>query len=135
MRKIIISFAFLAFIMLGMTTVAHATVKLYFNVTLTDTCSPSGYHGYYDVEVKVTLNGTVIGTAICTNVKVGGPTCYEFDYDIGDAVTDPDYGLILVGASRAGGACVSVVNQPIISGLYWYYLTSCNSVVQINVTI
>jgi hypothetical protein len=132
MRKIILSIAFLAIIMLGTTSVVHATTtKCWFYINLSDTCSPSGYHGFYDVELAITLNGSTIGTATCTSVKAGSG-CYEFDFDIGETVTDPYYGFKLIGAVRANGACGIYPNVTIVyTGLYWSDLLNCSQSVTI----
>jgi len=122
---IILSFSLITFILVGSTSVAHATVRFYFNITLTDSCG-GAYNGYYDLQVVITANGSPIGTATCSSILKGGPTCYSFDYNIGPASSDGIYGIIVVGAQRHGGTCQTPINQSYGSNSwYWNDFLSC----------
>ncbi len=133
MKKLILGLVLLAFIMLVTTTSAHATERFYFIITLSDSCG-GAYSGYYDVEVEITANGSPIGIATCTIVLKGGPTCYEFDYDIKSAASDGIYGIIVVGASRHGGTCATIINQSLGGSWYWDDFFSCVHAFSVLVT-
>jgi hypothetical protein len=125
MKKLILSLVLVAFIMLGTSSVAHATVRFYFYITLYDSCG-GAYNGYYDVQVKVTANGLPIGIATCTTVLKGGPTCYPFDFDIQSGASDGIYGIIVVGVQRHGGTCQTQLNASMGGGWYWSDFLSCS---------
>ncbi len=100
MKKLILGLVLLAFIMLGTISVAKATtVTFYVQITLSDTCSPSPYHGYYYVKLDLEYNSNVLCTSQNCAV-IQGTYCYAFTCDVDALASDSFYGVKFLGAAR-----------------------------------
>jgi hypothetical protein len=135
MKKIILSFALLVYIMLGTMSVAKATtVTYYVNITLTDTCTPSPYHGYYCVRIKLMYSGTEICQTQSCNITGSG--CWAFTCVINSSASDCNYWIEFVDAVRYPSlTCYSTtgVNSP--PTFCWDYLFNCSTAPSISVTL
>lgn len=104
MKKIVFFMAILGALVLSTATSSKATtVRLYFKITVTNTCN-SNWLGNYWVVLKLTYNGVPITTAV-TNYNVQSGSCCSFDFDLKETAAGPDYGVQLVAASETGGGC------------------------------
>lgn len=114
-----LTFALVACIMLGAMSVAKAgTVTFYVKVTLTDNCSPGGYHGYYCVRLDLFYDNTYICTAQNCTV-IAGTHCYAFTCDFDPIAGQPYYAVSFVAAARyPSGNCASTTGSG-SSGIYW----------------
>jgi hypothetical protein len=135
MKKIMLTYALVAFIMLGAMSVAKAgTVTFYVQVTLTDNCSPGGYHGYYCVQLNLTYYGNVVCTAQNCTVTAG-THCYAFTCNLDPIAEEPGYGVSLVAAARyPSGLCSSTTGSG-SGGFYWAEMTNSSCVAYLSVTL
>jgi hypothetical protein len=100
MKKILLTFTVIAFIMFGSMSASVANPEtFYVKITLTDNCSPGNYHGYYCVRVHLKYNGSTVCTAtICTVIP--GTNCYAFTCSFEPVAEEPYYGVEFVDAAR-----------------------------------
>jgi hypothetical protein len=134
MKKVLLSFALIAFIILGTISVAKATtVTFYVQITLSDTCSPSPYHGYYCVKLNLTFNGSPICSAI--NCNVTGTGCYPFTCNLDDLASDPYYGVALVDAFRYPSGSCSTTNGTGSSNLSWNDMINSSCVAKLTIIL
>jgi hypothetical protein len=135
MKKLILSLALVAFIMLGTMSAAKSmTVTFYVKITLTDNCFPTGYNGYYCVRLNLTYNGTVLCTAQNCNVRAG-TYCYAFTCDIDAIAEEHEYGVDLVGAYRTPGGLCSSTTGTGSNSLSWDQMTDTNCVATLSVAL
>ena len=134
MKKIILSFALLGFILLGTASTMHATTNLYFKVTLTDNCSPGGWPGDYYVEIQILANGVPVANAICTNVTTT-TQCYTFVSNIIPIVSNPVYSILVVDARRSNGTCDTPQNTSVGGSDYFSVYESCIGALSFSVTV
>jgi hypothetical protein len=119
MKKILLSIALVAFIMLGTMSMAKAmTVTFYVQITLSDTCS-TGYHGYYCVELNLIYNGSVL--CMSQNCTINGSGCYPFTCNIGAIAEEPYYGVAFLYAERyPSHTCGTTTGTNSANKFYWY---------------
>lgn len=111
MKKILLSFVFFAVIMIGTVSTTQATETFYVRITLSDTCSPSGYDGYYCVRLKLTYYGSDVCTAINCRI-LPGTNCYAFSCDFTPVAANIGYAVTFVDAARyPSGDCYTTVGS------------------------
>ena len=129
--------AIIGAIILGIVAKADATnVRLYFSITIKDTCNGGGYTGSYIAQLKLFYDGTYICTGIVTNIPIGGPTCTYYICDITYIASDKKYQVELLQVTRSDGSCELTVNQ-LESGFYWSDVTDqyCNTTPSFSITL
>jgi hypothetical protein len=130
MKKILLSVALVAFIMLGAMSDAKAmTVTFYVKIFLSDNCLPSGYNGSYCVRLNLLYKNAVLCTAEnCTVVKNSTGICYSFTCEIDAIAEEPYYGVALVSAYRYPSGLCSSTNYSTSGAWYWDEMTTypCN---------
>ncbi len=90
----------------------------YVKITLSDTCSPGNYHGYYCVQVTLTYNGSpVCTTQNCTVVP--GTFCYPFTCEFAPVSGQPYYGVTLVAAARYPSGNCYITSGSTSNGFPW----------------
>lgn len=135
MKKILLAFVLLGFIIMGTSQVTNATtVRLYFNITVTNTSNPS-WTGDYCVRLKLYYNNGAYVTSqvtVCTVQKSG---CVGFDFDDPGTIADCKYGVILVAASQSDGGNPINPNQILGGGWCWDNMLSCANTYPISITL
>jgi hypothetical protein len=128
MKKILLSAALVAFIMLGAMSAAKATtVTFYVKITLTDNCFPTGYNGYYCVRLNLLYKNTVLCTAEnCTVVKNTNGICYSFTCEIDAIAEESYYGVALVTAYRYPSTLCAGTNGTGCTNRSWDEMTTIN---------
>ena len=132
MRKLIVILALFGAMMMGTSSNASATtVTLSFYFTITNTSDP-GYKGDYWVQLYVYYNGInnpVSNTVIDTRIKQG---CNQISFEIPAQAEEPHYGVVILGASEAGGGYYSNT-IPSQGGIwYWVNMTDCTAQISFN---
>ncbi len=130
MKKIILSFILLASIMLStMSTAKAITVTFYVTITLSDTCSPSPYHGYYCVRLELLYNSALVCQS--ENCKVlPGTDCYAFTCNVDNLASGSHYGVLFQSAFRSpSGDCLTTNGTNSGFGFSWDDMTTypCNN--------
>ena len=123
MKKILLSIALVAFIMLGTMSVAKATtVTFYVTINLTDTCG-GGYSGYYCVNLNLTYYGTSV---LCTskNCIINGSGCYAFTCDLDAIAQQSHYGVAFVSACRYPSNTCCATSGIGSTGFSWLEMTN-----------
>lgn len=135
MKKLILGLVLLAFIVLGTTSVAKATaVTFYVNIALSDTCSPSPYHGDYCVRIKLMYYNTLICETQSCNITGSG--CWAFTCDINSSASDCTYWIEFVDAVRYPSlTCYSTTGFDSSHNYCWDYLFNCSTAPSISVTL
>lgn len=135
MKKIFYSFVLLAFMMLDNSSVVKATtVTFYVNINITDTCSPSPYHGYYCVRIKLMYNSTEICET--QNCNITGSGCWSFTCDINSSSSDKYYWIEHVDIIRyPGQTCYSTSGTDGSPDVYWTDLFNCSTTQTISFTL
>jgi len=135
MKKILLSFVFFAVIMIGTVSTTHATETFYVKVTLSDTCSPTGYKGYYCVRLTLRYYGAPVCTATNCRILPGNDVCYAFTCSFAPVSSDPGYSVTFDGAARyPSGDCATTTG--IDYGIdYWENLSTGCNVVSISVIL
>ena len=135
MKKFVFLLVVLGVIILCTPTSTKATnVRLWFKITVTNTCNPN-WSGNYCVQLKLTYN-TIPITTTSTNCTITKNGCFYFDFDLKEVATDPYYGVELIAASEDQGGCAQSFNTFINGGWYWDVMQSCSSnTPQISITL
>ena len=124
MKKLILSIALVAFIMLGTMSVAKATtVTFYVQIYLTDTCG-GGYSGYYCVNLNLTYNGSPL--CMSKNCTITGSGCYAFTCDLDAIAEEPHYGVAFVSACRYPSNTCCATSGTGSYGFYWWKMIDNN---------
>jgi hypothetical protein len=107
MKKMMLTIALVAIIMIGAMPVVNSQVTFYVKITLVDNCYPSGYHGYYCVQLDLSYDSQYICTAQnCTIIP--GTHCYPFTCDFDPDAEEAHYAVTLGSAVRyPSGTCSS----------------------------
>ena len=126
MKKLFLCFVLLAVIVLGTMTEAKANpVTFYVEISLSDTCSPSGYNGYYCVRVKLTYYGTTVCTATNCRVVKGTDIYYAFTCDFAPVLAQPGYNVVFIDAARyPSGDCYTTNGSSYGNDCTWENISS-----------
>lgn len=121
--------------MIGTVSTTHATETFYVKVTLSDTCSPTGYKGYYCVRLTLRYYGAPVCTATNCRILPGNDVCYAFTCSFAPVSSDPGYSVTFDGAARyPSGDCATTTG--IDYGIdYWENLSTGCNVVSISVIL
>jgi hypothetical protein len=135
MKKLALFLVVIGALMLCTATSTKATtVRLYFKITVTNTCNPI-WPGSYCVQLKLTYNNVPITTAV-TNCNVQSGGCSYFDLDIKNCLADPEYGVQVMAASETGGACPQTYTNNFPGGLWsWDQMQSCTNAPAFGITL
>jgi hypothetical protein len=134
MKKFLITLGLLAFIILGTSSVAKATVvRFYININISDTCHPTGYTGKYCVEVQLKFDNLPLCNKTVCNLSLGSQ-CVYFDCDVPGQSSDCYYQILLIAGSRSDGSCSSTPNISSPNEC-WSVITDSNCPIKLSIVI